>query len=229
MPSLAAFMRNFCAPKPQVSPDAGEAPRLTMTQPNCYWTLLTPLATIIGLYTNVPEGGSLQSDQIDWFVSELKAAPKGRALLVAAHHPAYSLDTQHSGSTGLGQALDAAFQKAGRVPDVVLAGHVHNYQRFTRTLKSPKGRKVTYLVAGGGGYWHLHTMQQDNGQALVTPYPVPGSDLVLEKYCDDRHGYLKLEATPQALSGEYYSVPRPHEPWSKPSQRIDSFQIPLGH
>lgn len=224
--SLAAFMRNFCAPTPQVSPDAGEDSRQAMTQPNCYWTLETPLATIVGLYTNVPEGGSLLKDQLDWFASELKAAPKNKALLVAAHHPAYSLDNYHSGSTKLGQVLDAAVQKAGRVPDAVLAGHVHNYQRFTRTVK---GRKVPYLVVGAGGYWHLHNMQSDQGHSITTPFPVPGSDVTLESYCDDRHGYLRLEVTPKALTGDYFSVPRPHESWSKPAQRVDSFTVPLGH
>ena len=118
--------------------------------------------------------------------------------------------------------------KAGRVPDAVLAGHVHNYQRFTRTLQKPKNRKVTYLVAGAGGYWHLHPMQKDNGHAIATPHSVAGTDVVLEKYCDDRHGYLKLDITPQHISGDYFTVPRPQEAWTKPAQRIDSFQIPLG-
>jgi phosphoribosylcarboxyaminoimidazole (NCAIR) mutase len=39
-----------------------------------------------------------------------------------------------------------------------MTGHVHNYQRFTRPLN---GRDVPYIVAGAGGYWHLHTMAHD--------------------------------------------------------------------
>ena len=54
--SLKPFVRHFCAPAPVHSHSAHEAPRTTMTQPNVYWTLNTPFATIIGLYTNVPEG-----------------------------------------------------------------------------------------------------------------------------------------------------------------------------
>ena len=56
-PSLRAFTDNFCAATPHVTKDAGESTRDAMTQPNPYFTLNTPLATFIGLYTNVPEGG----------------------------------------------------------------------------------------------------------------------------------------------------------------------------
>ena len=41
-----------------------------MIQPNVYWTLEATFATIIGLYTNVPEGGMLDQDQIDWLQKE---------------------------------------------------------------------------------------------------------------------------------------------------------------
>ena len=59
-----------------------------MTQPNCYFTLEAPFLTLIGLYSNVPEGGEIHNDQIDWFVGELRAAPREKALLVAVRrHP----------------------------------------------------------------------------------------------------------------------------------------------
>src|SRR5579871_1025183 len=54
--SLQAFVRNFCAQSAVISPDNRDAPRRTMTQPNVFWTLNTPLVTIIGLYSNCPEG-----------------------------------------------------------------------------------------------------------------------------------------------------------------------------
>src|SRR5947207_2025044 len=75
IPSLAAFVENFCAPTPQHNKEAGDALRDTMTQPNVYWTLETPFATFIGLYSNVPEGGQLDDQQIAWFESELAEAP----------------------------------------------------------------------------------------------------------------------------------------------------------
>jgi hypothetical protein len=57
--SLQAFVRNFCSQSAVISPDNTEAPGRTMTQPNVFWTLNTPLVTIIGLYSNCPEGGQI--------------------------------------------------------------------------------------------------------------------------------------------------------------------------
>ncbi|HJZ80882.1 MAG TPA: metallophosphoesterase, partial [Pyrinomonadaceae bacterium] len=64
--SLGAFIRNFCAPEPVITPEAGNTHRHVMTQPNVYWTLITPLATIVGLYSNVPEQGRITQPQRDW-------------------------------------------------------------------------------------------------------------------------------------------------------------------
>lgn len=223
--SLAAFVQNFCAKKPHLTKEAGDVSRDAMTQPNVYWTLDTPYATIIGLYTNVPEGGWMDDQQIAWFTEELTSAAKDKALLVALHHPIYSLDMFHSGSQYMSEKLDNAIQQSGRWPDLVLTGHVHNYQRFTR---SSAGRQVPYLVVGGGGYWHLHSMAKDaQGQPLPTPYPAQGSDITLESYCDDRHGYLLMEATSTEIRGSYYTVPRPQEAWSAPAQLLDSFTLNL--
>jgi acid phosphatase type 7 len=43
--SLQAFVRNFCAQSAVISPDNLVAPRRTMTQPNVFWTLNTPLVS----------------------------------------------------------------------------------------------------------------------------------------------------------------------------------------
>ena len=223
--SLTAFVENFCAPEAKPSREASDSGRDAMTQPNVYWTLDTPLATIIGLYTNVPEGGEVHPDQIAWLTAELQNAPKDRCLLLAAHHPIYSLDEHHSGSTRLKEVLDDAFLKAGRVPDLVLAGHVHNYQRFTRVLDR---QEVPYIVAGAGGYWHLHYMTRAIGSPVQFPYSVPDDpNLTLESYCDNRHGYLTLEITADQIKGSYTPVPRPHERWTDKLGPIDSFTLDL--
>ena len=130
VPSLAAFVENFCASEPHLSTEAGDSGRDTMTQPNVYWTLDTPFATFVGLYTNVPEGGWLDDTQIAWFEAELSNAPQDKALFVSMHHPIYSGDTYHSGSHYMGGIMDAAIEHTGRIPDAVFSGHVHNYQRF---------------------------------------------------------------------------------------------------
>ncbi len=222
-PSLTAFVDNFCATTPHVTKEAGETSRDTMTQPNVFWTLEAPFVTIIGLYSNVPEGGRLQPDQLAWFVNELRTAPTDKALLVAVHHPAYSADMHHSGSSHIVQALDESYQQSGRLPDAVFMGHVHNYQRFTRELA---GRHIPYIVAGGGGYWHLHYMARTpDGNKMPIPYKMPDADVTLENYCDDRHGFMRLMVTPTQISGEYFGCPRPQESWRGEADRIDGFVL----
>ncbi|HET8842912.1 MAG TPA: metallophosphoesterase [Ktedonobacteraceae bacterium] len=224
-PSLAAFVENFCASNPHLTNEAGDVARDAMTEPNVYWTLDTPFVTIIGLYTNVPEGGWLDAQQIAWLSSELSNAASEKALIVAMHHPIYSADIMHSGSQYMSNILENAIAQSGRYPDMVLAGHVHNYQRFTRNVA---GRELPYIVAGAGGYWHLHAMSKDTqGQTIKPPYPVPDTDVTLENFCSDRHGYLLMEATPSALKGSYYTVPRPQESWSAPAQLHDTFTLDL--
>ncbi len=109
----------------------------------------------------------------------------------------------------MGEMLDEAVAAAGSWPDLVLTGRVHHYQRFTRSVA---GRETPFIVAGGGGYWHLQAVGRDeDGAPLQTPWPVPGLDVTLEKYCDDRHGFLRLEVSAGAIQGCYRTVPRPHE------------------
>ncbi len=60
--SLQGFVRTFCSQSAIISPDNRESPRRvrrTVTHPNVFWTMNTPLVTIIGLYSNCPEGGQI--------------------------------------------------------------------------------------------------------------------------------------------------------------------------
>lgn len=203
-PSLAAFIRNFCSQTPIHTPEAQDSARQTMTQPNVFWVLDAELATIIGLYSNCPEGGQVGAAQAAWFQSELAAAPADRALIVAVHHPIYSAYGPHPGSQHLKDLLEAACGAAGRIPDLVLTGHVHNYQRFTAPLA---GRDVIFVVAGAGGYnSKLHILAQEFHSAKP-PIQMPGSEGTLERFCDSNHGYLRIEVTSGGIHGEYYAVP----------------------
>ncbi len=124
-------------------------------------------------------------------------------------------------------ALDSAFKQAGRWADMVLAGHVHNFQRFTRKVAS-NGWQVPYVVAGAGGYHNLHSAAKGaNGAKPTTPVSLPlsGDTMTLEKYVDDRHGFLRLDVAANSISGKYYTVPRPQEKWSQPPQLADRFQL----
>ena len=203
---LTGFVENLCASTPHLDPQAGETNRDTMTQPNVYWTLQDELFSVVGMYTNVPEGGQVHQDQVEWLIGELKDAPTGGALLVALHHPPYSADAHHGGSARMGQLLDEAFQKSGRVPDMVLSGHVHDYQRFTRTIN---GKQVPYLVIGAGGYHNLHKMAPEAGGGLLQLPFQAAPDCQLNAFCDDRWGFLRLTVTagsPVKIAGTYTAV-----------------------
>lgn len=227
--SLAAFVALFCSKFPIIPPVAFDAVRTTMTQPNVFWTLVTPVANIIGLYSNVPGGGEIQADQQQWFVNELKTANKDRnakALIVALHHPPYSMDADVGSSTKMQKVLDDSFTQSGVVPDIVLSGHVHNYQRFTRKIGT---RQVPYIVAGAGGYWHLHPMNIPGKPVIKMPSKTPFENVVLEKYCEDRHGFLRIEIDMQKkqLTGKYITVPGSLQTEKDPSVLFDSFTIDL--
>jgi len=225
-PTLDGFVRNFCAPKAVKMPESHDSNRTAMTQPNVYWTLLTPFVNIVGLYSNVPEGGVVKQPQIDWFQNELKTLDPKIPIVVALHHPVYSADVFHSGSTHMKELIETVSKNAGRHPEMVVAGHVHNYQRFTKTMKG--GAQVPYLVTGAGGYYHLHAMQKVNGQRMVPPVlfkDKEGDPVTLESYSADHHGYLRMQVTPQLMVGSYYEVPRDHESYSKGSQLLDHFEF----
>ncbi len=223
--SLEGFMVNFCSADGTVKPDARDAPRPAMIQPNCYWTLLTPLVTIVGLYTNCPEHGIVEEEQAEWFRGELAAAAEDKALIVALHHPPYSGDSHHSSSIPMRTLLEESFAASGRRPNLVLTGHVHNYQRWTVT---GEGGPLTYIVAGAGGYPHLHTMGHVDGAPPPIPWRDDATGATLESYNrEHRHGFLRLTITRTELSGVYTTVPHPQESWSEgPVEAIDDFMIP---
>jgi hypothetical protein len=224
--SLDGFMRNFCAQHAVHMPEAMESHRTAMTQPYVHWTLTTPLCNIVGLYSNVPEGGDIREPQLSWYVNELKTLPRDAPLLAALHHPPYSADDHHSGSAQMVKLLDEAAEAAGRAPDMVLAGHVHNYQRLSRA--EADGRITPYIVTGAGGYHNLHHVMKVNHQAMIPPVVLDRADgrvVTLHSYLDDHHGFLVLTVTPDRIVGDYYQVPRPQEPYSKGNQLVDHWEF----
>ncbi len=224
--SLDGFLANFCTASPQVPGQAQSTGRSTMTQPNVYWTLVAPFVTVLGLYTNVPQGGQLDDTQVAWLQTELTAAAQDNAVILTMHHPPVSGDSFHGGSAYMFNLIDEVRARSGRTPDLVLAGHVHNYQRFTRTLAEAGGNwQVPCIVAGSGGYWHLHTMASD-AKAAALPWVLPGhADIQLDAWVDDRHGFLRVTATPTQLTVTFFTVPRPQEPWGGAPAVADTFTL----
>lgn len=225
-PSLTGFRLNFCADQPENL----FSYRQTMTQPYVYWTLNTPVATLIGLYSNVD--GSLDGrgtdEQQRWLAQQLQEADPSKCLLLAVHHPPYSLDAPHGGYPDILVALDTAMRNTGKYPDVICSGHVHNYQRFTRVLED---RHIPYLVAGAGGYANrpeaLHRFQQDNrtGKSIdkeSLPFTTTEPGVTLEALDHSAGGFLRMtiEAKSHLLTGEYFLVPFDKSPPAKPFDRF---------
>jgi acid phosphatase type 7 len=210
--SLDGWVRYFMASEPRVNPESHDAPRVTMSLPNVYFTLICPYATIIGMYTNVPEHGSIDSVQQQWLTHEFQQAPEDKALILALHHPVYSFDDHHSGSPRMADAVQHAINDSRRVPNLVLTGHVHNYQRIEQTIG---GKQIPFVVAGHGGYHHLHGMNIDPGaggkhagkhgkhEKSVTD-AATGAHLIASNHTN--HGYLTLTLDKEHISGVMTTV-----------------------
>lgn len=203
--SLDAFTAVFCDTTPQKIAFSGSNTRKSMVQPNVYWTMETPLATFIGLHTNVPKFGIVTPEQQIWFREELKAAPKDKMLIVCLHHAPYSADTNHGASQPMINMLESAFEATGIRPDIVFSGHVHNYQRFHKAYND--GTVTPYIVSGAGGFDELHAIAQLTDDRFE---PLPMAGITLQQYSDNQHGFLNItieRAGKQlTLTGKYYTV-----------------------
>jgi acid phosphatase type 7 len=225
--SLKGFIDNFCAEQPEISNDAHGIHRDAMTQPYVYWTLDAPYVTIIGLYSNTDEyEGQFDQDQLKWFVNELNSASKDKALIVTVHHPAYSGDSSKGSSKNVAKVLDKAFDDTNRYADMVLSGHVHNYQRFTRVINGDY--QLPYIVAGAGGYPAKHYMlKHPTGVDIQVPYKIPSNevDITLENYNDTRFGYLIISVDESNIAGQYIATAYHREAFHADPTQIDSFQV----
>ena len=225
---LDGFVQNFMAKDPtQLGSLKTTSARTLMNLPNVYWTLVTPLATIVGLFSNVGETeAELHQDQVDWFKGELKAAPADKALIVAIHHPPFSGDVEHSGSTVAEKVLFDAFAETGIYPHMILSGHVHNYQRFTVKEKvGGKDAAIACVVCGNGGYSKLGKLHKINGRPPEHGLRLSDT-LTLANYDQDNFGFLRIEVEAEQITGTYYSAPyaEGHTPRAK---QMDKFTVHL--
>lgn len=230
--SLDAFTAVFCDTKRRKIHFAAEKDRLSMIQPNVYWTLETPLARFIGLYPNVNKFGMIDDEQRAWFVNELHYAKQKQdkeALIVCLHHSPYSADNNHGSSLAMIELLESAFLEAEVKPDIVLSGHVHNYQRFM--VKNNDDTTTTYVVAGAGGYADLHkvALLDDKRVEAITKYD---KQVELQTYCDDRFGFLKIDIKKTAnglqLAGSYYCFPKTYSGQLDMEPTLyDKFEVPI--
>lgn len=197
--SLDGWVAYFMQANPDVDPISKDAPRVGLNLPNPYWTLVTPMATFVGMYTNVPEHGSIDSNQQMWLTNEFATAPTDRALILALHHPIYSFDIFHSGSSKMADALENAIRDTGRVPNLVLSGHVHDYQRIEMDIAP--GGPTPFIVAGNGGYHNLHQIHSANGTVAADT----GAKLVYGKVV---WGYVTLTIDKRKIAGHSVEIDR---------------------
>lgn len=209
-PTLDAFLRNFCAPSPVVTPEAGGLVRTAMIAPGVYFTLDAPFVKILGLYSNVledpgvisGENGSnttLDDRQIAFLTAALTRAKSENftgAIIVAVHHPPFTGGNDHGGSPKMLADIDSACTAAGVWPHAVFAGHAHNYQRYTRLVNS---FQTPYIVAGCGGHAPLSAMRG----TYRTPYKIDDT-LTLESYDDTDYGYLRVIVNAQTMRIEFH-------------------------
>lgn len=228
--SLSAFTKYFCAPKGELNSSADANRR--MCQPHCFWTLETPLARFIGVYSNVSKYGSIDTEQEDWFVEELKYAAQFKdqqAIFVTIHHAPFTADTNHGSSQVIIDFLHRAFEKSGVRPDAVFSGHVHNYQRFVAEYDN--GSKIPFIISGAGGYADLHRLAKTN-DIFVEPVTLPDVQVDLKAFSESSFGFLQMSIVKTSdqlwLNGKYYAFSSLN-PLAQDIAPVvlDSFAIPL--
>ncbi len=246
--SCEAFVDNFCTPVP--TQGAPGFDRTTMTQPGVYFTLDAPFVRIIGLYSNAGESaGSLGNSkigtaQLAFLTSELKRYASDRkadtknanpqALVIAVHHPPFTGSSQHMPSAAMLKAMDTCCTQASVWPDMVLSGHAHLYERYTRTMKSG-GRQIAYVVSGNGGYYDLSGLKKNQqGKKAVagkqTESDGAGNTISLDSYSDTQFGFLRITFSAASIAVQSLAVntaARVDTTVPPTTSSIDSFTVNL--
>jgi len=216
--SLAAYLRNFCADPAHgftVMPEAGGLSRTAQIQPGVFFTFDAPYVRILVFYSNTLEDpgvianstiGNSQLDFLKAALTRVKSEKYAGALLFAHHHPPYTLGGQHSSSVEMRQQMDAVCKEVGVWPHAVLAGHAHNYQRYTR-LRSD-GTEIPYIVCGNGGH-NVQKLKAPDGGTLRAPQTLQSATatddaVTFENYDDTDYGYLRVIVTAGQLRIEYH-------------------------
>jgi len=232
---LQTFARNFCAPTPVITKEAGSLHRTAMTQPGVYFTLDAPFVRIIGLFSNAledpgvisSEGGvwkTITDVQLTYLTAQLqqiKSSQYAGAVIIAVHHPPFSYTTaqsaakSHSSSTAMLRDIDTICKAQGVYPHAFLSGHAHNYQRYTRKVTfNGHAYQVPFLVCGSGGH-NVNPLVMakggDPGKNIDVSYleknpAVTSGGVTLVNYNDKNFGYLRVTVTDQQLTMAFVPV-----------------------
>ncbi|MED6197225.1 putative purple acid phosphatase 20 [Stylosanthes scabra] len=144
---------------------------------------------MLGSYTDFEAGSS----QYQWLQGDLKKVDRTKTpwVVVLLHAPWYNSNEAHQGETesvDMKAAMEDLLYQA-RV-DVVFAGHVHAYERFTRVYKDKADNcGPVYITIGDGG----------NREGLATNYIEPKPDISLFREASFGHGTLEVFNASHAL------------------------------
>lgn len=133
-----------------------------------------------------PYGRDADGIQGQWLQAQL-AASTAPWKIVCFHEPPYT------SGTGGGEQTVARWPFQAWGADVVLVGHVHNYERMDKADPGKTTPTITYMVNGAGGF------VPESG--FETANIVPGSKVRVQDY-----GAQLLEANDSTLSLLYYDI-----------------------
>lgn len=224
---LSQFMKVFCDKKPK--PLVAAFDRTSVTEPYLYYKLEAPFVKFIGLYSNNSEGPGVldpggDTAQLDFLEAEFKRAAAARpgdarAVLVAVHHPLFSIGKDHGASPPMLTQVDKIMDRTKFIPDAFLSGHVHGFELFIREYK---GHEIPYIICGTGGY---------NDDAHVKEkYRLPTQfedGFSLTQFFDYQYGYMRMTVDKDWLTAEYVGVSRPASSGPAQTEVLESFNVDL--
>ncbi|CAK9188149.1 unnamed protein product [Ilex paraguariensis] len=135
---------------------------------------------MLGSYTDF----DASSDQYKWLKADLAKVDRIKTpwILVLLHAPWYNTNSAHKGEgESMRKAMEEMLYKAQ--VDVVFAGHVHAYERFTRVYDNkadPCG--PVYVTIGDGG----------NREGLALDFENPSPSISLYREPSFGHGRLRI-------------------------------------
>ncbi|KAK2997665.1 hypothetical protein RJ639_025003 [Escallonia herrerae] len=138
--------------------------------------------TMLGSYTHFGVG----SEQYEWLQSDLGKVNRTKTpwIVVLLHAPWYNSNTAHQGET---ESIDMKTAMEGLLygsrVDVVFAGHVHAYERFTRVYKEQADDcGPVHITIGDGG----------NREGLASKYISPQPKISVFREASFGHGILEV-------------------------------------
>ena len=123
-------------------------------QPASYFAIDTGPLLLVGIDTGIT--GEIDADQAAWLK---RISASGQPKILLSGKPIY-VDGEHRPGRieGSDETVDGIVTAAGNHYIAAIGGDIHNYQRYPVDLKD--GRRILYLVSGGGGaFMHAtHTL-----------------------------------------------------------------------